>query len=53
MAGFLRSANGQGHVAGDGPNGHVPFSFLKVVVAAEDVTSVAKEGDERRLRVLV
>ena len=40
---FLCSANGQGHVAGDRPNGHVPFSCLEVVVAAENVTSVAKK----------
>ena len=43
MTGFSRAANGQGHVAGDGPNGHVPFSCLEVVVAAEDVTSVAEK----------
>ena len=43
MTGFLSSANGQGHVAGDGPNGHVPFSCLEVVVAAEDVTSVLEK----------
>ena len=42
MTGFSRSANGQGHVADDGPNGHVPFSCLVVVVAAKDVTSVAE-----------
>ena len=48
MIGFSRSANGQGHIAGDGPNGHAPFSCLEVVVAAEDVTSVAeKEMNER------
>ena len=48
MTGFSRSANGQGHIAGDGPNGRVPFSCLEVVVAAEDVTSVAeKEMNER------
>ena len=40
---FSRSANGQGHVAGDGPKGHVPFFFLEIVVAAEDVTSVAEK----------
>ena len=43
MTGFSRSANGQGHVAGDGPNGYVPCSCLKAVVAAEDVTSVAEK----------
>ena len=43
MTGFSRSANGQEHVVGDGPNGHVPFSCLKVVAAAEDVTSVAEK----------
>ena len=43
MTGFSRSANGQGHVAGEGSNGHVPFSCLEVVVAAEDVTSVAEK----------
>ena len=43
MTGFSRSANGQGHVAGDGPNDHVPFSCLQVVVAAEDVTSVLEK----------
>ena len=43
MAGFSRSATGQGHAAGDGPNGHVPFSCLEVIVAAEDVTSVAEK----------
>ena len=48
MTGFLPSANGRWYVAGDGPNGHVPFSCLEVVVAAEDVTSVAeKEINER------
>ena len=41
MTGFSRSANGQGHVAGNGPNGHVPFPRLEVVVEAEDVTSAA------------
>ena len=53
MAGFSRSANGQGHVAGDGPNGHVPFSSLKVVAATEDVASVAEKemnGQSRRRR---
>ena len=44
MTGFSRSTNGQEHVAGDGPNGHVPFSYLEVVVAAEDVISVVKKG---------
>ena len=43
MTGFLRSANGQGHVASDGPNGHVPFSCLEVDVVAENVTSVAEK----------
>ena len=43
MTGFSRSANGQGHVAGDGPNRHVSFSCLEVVVAAKDVTSVAEK----------
>ena len=43
MTRFSRSANGQGHVAGHGPNGHVPFSRLEVVVAAEDETSVAEK----------
>ena len=43
MTGFSRSTNGQGYVAGDGPNGHVPFSCLEGVVAAEDVTSVAEK----------
>ena len=43
MTGFSRSANGQGHVAGDRLNGHVLFSCLEVVVAAEDVTSVAEK----------
>ena len=43
MAGFSRSANGQGHVAGDGPNGHVCFSCLEVVVTPEDMTSVAEK----------
>ena len=43
MTGFSRSANGQGHVTGDRPNVHMPFSCLEVVVAAEDVTSVAEK----------
>ena len=43
MTGFSRSANGQGHVAGDGANDHVPFCCLEVVVAAEDVTSVVEK----------
>ena len=43
MTGFSRSANGRGHVAGDGLNGHVPFCSLEVAVAAEDVTSVAEK----------
>ena len=43
MPGFSRLANGQGHVADDGPNGYVPFSCLEVVVAAKDVTSVAEK----------
>ena len=43
IIGFSRLANGQGHVARDGPNGHVPFSCLEVVVAAEDVTSVVEK----------
>ena len=34
MASFSRLVNVQGHVAGDGPNGHVHFSCLEVVVAA-------------------
>ena len=48
MTGFSRSANGQGHVAGDEPNGYVPFSFLEFYVAAEDVTSVAEKEMNRR-----
>ena len=40
---FSRLANGQERVAGDGPNGHVPFSYLEVVVAAENVASVAEK----------
>ena len=48
MTGFSRSANDQGHVAGDGPNGHVPFSSLEVVVAAEDLTSVAEKETNGR-----
>ena len=48
MTGFTRSVNGQGHVAGDERSGHVPFSCLKVVVAAEDVTSVAEKEMNRR-----
>ena len=48
MTGFSRSANGQGHVAGDEPNGYVPFSCLEFYVAAEDVTSVAKKEMNRR-----
>ena len=48
MIGFSRTANSQGHVTGDWTNGHIPFSCLEVVVAAEDVTSVAeKEMDGR------
>ena len=48
MTGFSRSVSGQGHVAGDGPSGHVTFCCLEVVVVAEDVTSVAaKEMNER------
>ena len=43
MTGFSRSANAQEHIAGDGPNGHVPFSSLDVVVVAEDVPSVAEK----------
>ena len=43
MTGFSRSANGQGHVAGDGPNGHGPPPCLEVVVAAEDVISIAEK----------
>ena len=43
MTGVSRLANVQGHVAGDGPNGHVHFSCLEVVVAAKDVTSVAEK----------
>ena len=48
MTGFSRSTNGQGHVAGDRPNGHVPFSCLEVAVVAEDVTSVAVKKMNRR-----
>ena len=48
MSGFSLSANGQGHVAGDGLNGHVPFSYLELFVAAEDVTSVAKKDSNGR-----
>ena len=44
MTGFSRSANGQGHAAGDGTYGHVPFSCLEVVVVAEDMASVAEKG---------
>ena len=43
MTDFSRWANAQGHVAGDVPNGHIPFFCLEVVVAAEDVTSVAEK----------
>ena len=43
MTDFSRSAHGEGYISGDGPNGHVPFSSLEVVVAAEDLTSVAKK----------
>ena len=43
MSSFSRSANGQGHVAGDGPKGHVPFFCLEAAIAAEDVTSVAEK----------
>ena len=43
MTGFSRSANGQGHVTGEGSNGHVPFSCLEVVAAAEDVTSATEK----------
>ena len=43
MPSFSRSANGQGHVAGDGPKVHVPFFCLEVVVAAENMTSVAEK----------
>ena len=43
MTGFSSLANGQGHVTGDGPNGHVSSSCLEGAVAAEDVTSVAEE----------
>ena len=43
MTDFSRTVNGQGHVAGDGPNGLVPFSCLKFVVTADDVTSVAEK----------
>ena len=43
MTGFSRLANAQGYVAGDGPNGPVPFFCLDVVVAAEGVTSVAEK----------
>ena len=45
MTDFSCLVNGQVHVAGDGPNGHVPFSCLEVVVAAEDLSH--GEGDER------
>ena len=48
MTGFSRSANGQRHFVGDGPNGHVPFSCLEVVVAAKDVTSIAEKEMYRR-----
>ena len=48
MTGFSRSVDDQGHVAGDGSNGHIPFSCLKVVVAADDVTSVAEKEMNRR-----
>ena len=48
MPSFSHSASGQGHVATDGQKGHVPFFCVEVVVAAEDVTSVAgKEMDGR------
>ena len=43
MSVFPRSANGQGHVASAGPNGHVPYSCSEAVVAAVDVTSVAEK----------
>ena len=43
MTGFSRTANDQGHMFGDGLNGHVPFPYLEVVVAAKDVTSVAEK----------
>ena len=43
MTGFSRTVNGQGHVAGDGPNGHVTFSCLEVVVAAENMILVAEK----------
>ena len=43
MTGFSRSANGKGHVAGHEPNGLAHFCCLEVVVAAEDVTSVAEK----------
>ena len=43
MTSFSRLANVQGHVVGDGPNGHVHFSCLEVVVAAKDVASVAEK----------
>ena len=45
MTDVSRSVNGQVHVAGDGPNGHVPFPCSEVVVAAEDFSH--GEGDER------
>ena len=48
MTGFSRSANGQGDVASDGPNDHVPSPCLEVVVAAKGVISIAeKEMDGR------
>ena len=43
MTDFSRSANGQGHAVGDGPNGHVHFYCSEVVVVAKDVTSVAEK----------
>ena len=43
MTDFSLSTNGKGHVARDGPNGHLPFSCLEVVVASEDMTSVAEK----------
>ena len=43
MTDVSRSANGQGHVAGNGSNGHVPSSCLEIVAAAEDVTSAAEK----------
>ena len=43
MAGFLRSANGQGYVIYDGPNGQLSSPCLEVAIAPDDVTSVAEK----------